>query len=393
MGVQFQIEEVVDQLSKQLFLELPVRLYKNESNWVRPLDDDIEAVFNPQKNKMFQRGTCCRWIMKNTKGLVVGRVAAFIDNKTRDLGDQPTGGMGFFECVDDQQAANVLFDTCAEWLKDQGIEAMDGPINFGERHQWWGLLVEGFHRPLYNMPYSLPYYQNFFESYGFKTYFKQYTYKTLFSTDSLSEVIAWKAKRIERNSEYSVVHFDKKQKDRFILDFVHVYNAAWVSTIPGVDFMTEESAKEIFDSLSSVLNEKLLWFAYYKDEPIGFFIMTPDMNEVLHGLNGQFGWRAKLKFLHYKYIKKNKNAIGLIFGVVPAFQSKGIDAAMIYQFSKQGFNSNFPFETLEMNWIGDFNPRMMHMMDHIGASAYKTHITYRKLFDDAKEFARSPIIG
>jgi len=391
--MQFQIEEVVDQLSKQLFLELPVRLYKNESNWVRPLDDDIEAIFNPQINKMFQRGICCRWILKNTKGLVVGRVAAFVDNKTRDLGDQPTGGMGFFECIDDQKAANVLFNVCAEWLKRQGIEAMDGPINFGERHQWWGLLVDGFHRPLYNMPYSLPYYQNFFESYGFKTYFKQYTYKTIFSTDSLSEVIAWKAKRIERNSDYSIVYFDKKQKAKFIRDFVHIYNAAWVSTIPGVDFMTEENAKEIFDSLSSILHEKLLWFAYHKSEPIGFFIMTPDMNEVLHGLNGQFGLRGKLKFLHYKYIKKQKNAIGLIFGVVPAFQSKGIDAAMIYQFSKEGFNSNFPFETLEMNWIGDFNPRMMHMMDHIGASTYKTHITYRKLFDDTKEFARSPIIA
>jgi hypothetical protein len=393
MGVQFQIEEVVDQLSKRNFLELPVRLYKNEQNWVRPLDNDIEAVFDPEKNKMFQRGVCCRWVLKNSNGLTVGRVAAFIDNKTRNLSDQPTGGMGFFECIDDKNAAYILFDYCADWLKSQGIEAMDGPINFGERHQWWGLLVDGFHRPLYNMPYSLPYYQTLFESYGFKTYFKQYTYKTLFSTDSLSEIIEWKAKRIERNSDYSVVHFNKKNRGKFIRDFVRIYNEAWVSTIPGIDFMTLEHANEIFNSLSSILHERLLWFAYYKGEPIGFFIMTPDMNEVLADLNGKFGLLGKLKFLHYKYIKKSKNAIGLIFGVVPAFQSKGIDAAMIYQFSKEGFDPKFPFEALEMNWIGDFNPRMMHMMDHIGASIYKTHITYRKLFDGSKVFKRSPIVG
>ncbi len=91
-------------------------------------------------------------------------------------------------------------------------------------------------------------------------------------------------------------------------------------------------------------------------------------------MRGCYGLLEKMKFLQYKYLKKDKNAIGLIFGVVPAFQSKGIDAAMIYQFSKEGFNSNFPFKTLEMNWIGDFNPRMMHMMEHIGASIYKTHI-------------------
>lgn len=392
MGDRFQIEEVVTGFSKQNFLELPVRLYQNESNWIRPLDSEIEAIFDPEKNKMFQRGTCCRWILKNSNGETVGRVAAFVDNQTKNLSDQTTGGMGFFECIDDNKAASVLFDCCVDWLKHQGVEAMDGPINFGERHQFWGLLVDGFHRPLYGMPYSLGYYRNLFESYGFKTYFEQYTYKTHFSTDSLSEIIAWKAKRIENNSDYSIVHFRKKNMTKFIKDFVHIYNEAWVSTIPGVDFMTEDDAVETFNAMEAVLDERLLWFAYYKEEPVGFFIMTPDMNEVLSGSKGKFGLLEKLKFLQYKYFKKDKNAIGLIFGVIPAFQSKGIDAAMIYQFSKEGFNSKFPFKTLEMNWIGDFNPRMMHMMEHIGASIYKTHITYRKLFDEKKEFKRSHII-
>ncbi len=392
MSLVFQIEEVVDERSKQNFLELPVCLYQNEENWIRPLDSDIEAVFDPEKNKMFQRGTCCRWLLRNAKGDVVGRVAAFIDNKTKDLSDQPTGGMGFFECINDREAAFTLFDCCVNWLRNQGVEAMDGPINFGERHQWWGLLVDGFHKPLYGMPYSLPYYKDLFESYGFKTYFEQYTYKTTFSTDSLSEIIAWKAKRIAANPDYSVVCFDKKNKMRFVRDFVQIYNEAWVASIPGVDAMTEEGAMKIFKAMEFFLYEKLLWFAYHKDRPVGFFIMTPDVNEVLVDLDGKINLLAKFKFLKYKYFRKNKNAIGLIFGVVPSFQSKGIDAAMIYRFSKEGLNPDFPFKTLEMNWIGDFNPRMMHVMEHIGASIYKTHITYRKLFDSTKEFKRSPII-
>jgi len=392
MNAGFQLEELGTPLSKKLFLDLPVRLYKDEPNWIRPLDMDIEAVFDPEKNRMFQRGTCCRWILKNSEGMAIGRVAAFIDTKTRDLNDQPTGGMGFFECVNNKEAAFALFDCCKNWLKEQGIEAMDGPVNFGERHQWWGLLVDGFHKPLYGMPYSFAYYRKFFESYGFKTYFKQYTYKTLFSLDSLSEIILWKAKRVERNPDYKIVHFNKKDSEEFIRDFVQIYNEAWVSTIPGVDLMTVDQATEMFKSLQSIMHEKLLWFAYHKGQPIGFFIMTPDLNELLVDLNGELSLIGKLRFLHYKYFRKNKNAVGLIFGVVPAFQSKGIDAAMIYRFSKEGFNSRFPFRTLEMNWIGDFNPRMMHMMDHIGASIYKTHITFRKLFDENKAFERSPII-
>ncbi|MRT91675.1 hypothetical protein [Ancylomarina sp. 16SWW S1-10-2] len=392
MSVRFQIEEVENNLSRQNFLELPMELYKGEPNWVCPLDSEIEAIFDSEKNKMFRHGACCRWILKNSEGHVIGRVAAFVDNKTKDLSEQSTGGMGFFECIDDKEAAFILFDRCVDWLKGQGVEAMDGPINFGERHQWWGLLVDGFHRPLYGMPYSLPYYRNLFETYGFKTYFKQYTYKTLFSTDSLSEIITWKAKRVLANPDYSIVHFRKNNRTNFIKDFVHIYNEAWVSTIPGVDSMTENHATETFNTMESVLDERLLWFAYHKNEPIGFFIMTPDLNEILSNSKGKFGLLEKIKFLQYKYLKKNKNAMGLIFGVIPAFQSKGIDAAMIYQFSKEGFNSKFPFKTLEMNWIGDFNPRMMHMMEHIGASIYKTHITYRKLFDENKEFKRSPIV-
>jgi len=140
MDVMFQIEEVDGQLSKGDFLELPVRLYKNEPNWIRPLDGDIELVFDPEKNKMFQRGTCCRWILKNSNGHTVGRVAAFVDNKTRDLSDQPTGGMGFFECIDDEKAAYFLFDTCVEWLKNQGIEAMDGQSryrSYGWANKFW----------------------------------------------------------------------------------------------------------------------------------------------------------------------------------------------------------------------------------------------------------------
>ena len=84
MSLEFQIGEVVDQLKTKFFETslIPVRLYQNEPNWVRPLDGEIETIFDPKKNKMFRRGTCRRWILKNSDGHVIGRVAAFVDNKT-----------------------------------------------------------------------------------------------------------------------------------------------------------------------------------------------------------------------------------------------------------------------------------------------------------------------
>jgi hypothetical protein len=82
--------------------------------------------------------------MTDEKGQFAGRVAAFINRKKAFTFQQPTGGMGFFECVNDKEAAQILFDACRTWLEERGMQAMDGPINFGENDNFWGMLVEGF---------------------------------------------------------------------------------------------------------------------------------------------------------------------------------------------------------------------------------------------------------
>ena len=94
-------------------------------NWIRPLDSDNENVLEQKQNKMFTHGECIRWILQDQNKQTIGRIAAFIDHKTKDLNDQPTGGLGFFECINNKDAAFALFDTCKNWLKDKQIEAMD----------------------------------------------------------------------------------------------------------------------------------------------------------------------------------------------------------------------------------------------------------------------------
>ena len=162
-----KIIEVKTPPQKREFLMVPVRLYANEPNWIRPLDKDVENVFSPDKNKTFKNGECIRWLLQNEQGETIGRVAAFVNNKTVSKGnDQPTGGMGFFECINNQTAAFLLFDSCKKWLQLKGMEAMDGPINFGSRDRWWGLLVDGYEKePNYQCNYNFPYYKDFFEAY------------------------------------------------------------------------------------------------------------------------------------------------------------------------------------------------------------------------------------
>ena len=388
MSDHYKIVEVNSPKRKKEFIRLPVRLYKKERNWIRPLDQDIESIFDPGQNKSFRNGEALRWLLLDENDKAIGRVAAFYDKKTAHNNEQPTGGMGFFECIRDKDAAFMLFDQCKEWLRSKGMEAMDGPVNFGDRDRWWGLLVDGFdYQPNYRMPYDFHYYKEFFEDYGFRNFFNQYTYYREIKKEGLDPIIEEKAQRIHNNPKYHFEHLRTKNIDKYVEDFRDIYNLAW-SRYAGVKKITKAHANALMKSLKPILDEKLMWFAYYGDDPIAFFLMVPDANQIIKYLNGKMHLLAKLKFLFYKKVKPPQKVLGLIFGVVPEHQGKGLEGGLIMSFGDIALNNKFPYKHLELNWIGDFNPAMMKVAEQIGAEIRKIHVTYRYLFDRTKPFKR-----
>jgi hypothetical protein len=384
-----KIVEVNDKKSRDEFLKLPVRLYKKDPNWIRPLDNDIESVFDPKSNKMFRHGECSRWILKDDKGITIGRVAAFINHKTaKKDNDQPTGGMGFFECINDNDASFMLFDKCKNWLQERGMEAMDGPINFGERDRWWGLLVDGFTEPNYCTPYNPPYYKDLFEAYGFQLYFKQYTYARK-AKDPLLPKIQEKAERIAKDPNYSFRTIEKKNLEKYAEDFRYIFNKAWAKHL-GVREMYKEQAMALMNKLKPVLDERIIWFGYYEEEPIAFYINLPELNQIFRHVNGKLDLIGKLKFLWYR--NKVTKMFGVSFGVIPEYQGRGVEGALAISAIPFVWSDKCPYVDVEMNWIGDFNPKMMHVCESIGAKIAKTHITFRKLFDETKPFKRMAFI-
>ncbi len=373
------------------FLKLPLKIYKNYKSWIQPLNNDIEQVFDPKQNKFFRHGECNRWILQKD-GQTIGRVAAFINRKTVNKDDQPTGGMGFFECIEDQNAAFTLFDTCKAWLTEKGIEAMDGPINFGDRDRWWGLLVDGFDiEPNYCCNYNPPYYQDFFEAYGFQIYFKQFTYGRK-TRDPFHPKIKAKADKVSQDPNYTFKHLTKNDLAKYTEDFRTVYNQAWASH-KGVAEMSTLQAKNAMKKIKPIMDEKIIWYGYYNDEPIAFFLLLPEVNQIFKHVNGKLDWWGKLKFLYHKTTKSCNKMYGVVFGVVPKHQGKGVEGALIIATAKMVQDDYHRYEDLEMNWIGDFNPKMIRVVEQVGGSVFKTHHTYRKLFDETKAFKRAPIIG
>ncbi len=387
-----QIIEVTTEKHAKEFLEFPVRLYKEDKNWIRPLDKDINSVFDHKLNKLFRLGSVAnRWLLVDNEGKTIGKIAAFVNEKTKNsVKNFVTGGIGFFDCINDQDAANLLFDTSINWLKERGIEAVDGPINFGERDKWWGLLVDGFTEPNYCMPYNFPYYQALFENYGFKLYFNQYTYSRIVE-EPLDPKVLEKAKRVQDNPDFSFKHCKKKDLEMYMEHFRQIYNKAWVKH-KGVGEMSTLQVKGIMKAIKPILDEELLWFAYYKGEPAAFFLMLPEMNQIFKHFNGKLNWLNKLRTVYMLWTKQCKRFFGVVFGVIPELQGKGVEAAIVAEFEKVVRRPSFQYEVLEMNWIGDFNPKMMRVAEAVGGKIFKTHITYRYLIDQSIEYNRHPIL-
>jgi GNAT superfamily N-acetyltransferase len=382
---------VTDKKTRREFLELPARLYKDDPYYIRPWDHDIEKVFDPEQNKFFRHGEVERWIMRDGSGKTIGRVAAFINQREAKTFEQPTGGMGFIDCIEDQEVAFALFDKAKAWLEERGMEAMDGPINFGEKNNWWGLMVKGDSEPLYGFNYHPKYYQAFFEAYGFKPYYEQYSFARPIMED-LEGKYQEMAQRVIDNPDYEFPRFKRSELMTKGVDaFLEVYNRAWV-THEAFKPMKRTHAANLIKQLKPIADPDVLVFCYHKGEPVGFFINIPDLNQIIKHLNGKFGLWEKIKFLYYLRTHKCRKMFGMIYGVVPEYQGKGITVAMALH-AKHVLTRIQRYDIFEMGWIGDFNPAMIKIADLVSCKLDKTLITYRKLFDENKPFRRRPIIG
>lgn len=381
-----QIVVVENEKLANEWLHFPLSIYKNDPNYIRPLDQDIKEVFDEEKNKYFKFGECERWLIKDGDAYV-GRLAVFTCKKWKN--EQPTGGIGFFECENNQEIANFMFDKSKAWLQDRGMEAMDGPVNFGERDKWWGLLIKGFEEPLYNMNYNPEYYQTLFENYGFQIYFNQVCPGLGVDAVLTDKMYKYHAKYAE-DPDFTAEHIKKNELDKYAEDFATVYNKAFAKHGDGKR-IEARMARMMFKKMKDVIDEKITWFVYYKNEPIAMWINIPDLNQYFKHFNGKLGWLQKLHFLYLKKTGACKRFVGVAYGVVPEFQGKGTDAYMIIECAKV-VQPTKRYLKYEMQWLGDFNPKMINLAKNLNAEEVRRLATYRYLFDRDKEFKRHPIL-
>jgi GNAT superfamily N-acetyltransferase len=370
----------------RMFHDVGRVLYHDDPNWIAPLDMEVESVFTPAKNLLLSHGEAIRWVLQDDSGKLIGRVAAFIDYKKAEKSNFTSGGLGFFECINDTESANFLFDTAGNWLRQRGAAAMDGSINFGENFSYWGVLVEGFMKQGYGMPYNKPYYQKLFEDYGFSDYFQQFSYHYDI-TQPWPERIVKFSEYLASRPGYTFHHFEKKNPQKYIRDLVEVVNLTWADYMENFTPFTEKDLEGILTNAKPILVEEFIWFAYKDGRPVGVVVAFPDLNQALAHFKGRLNFWQGLKFLWLKNGKTITRNRVLMAGVIPEFQNTGVIAALFLQFALATKNKSW-YTEFELSWVGDYNPRMRKVYEQIGAVPMKKHITYRYMLNPSVPFAR-----
>lgn len=386
-----KIHEVLTDGDVRAFNEVPQRIYANDRNYIPHLRQDIDKTFDPEKNRAFKSGgRAKRWILKDAAHNPIGRIAAFVNTKYANGMEQPTGGLGFFECIDHVEASKMLLDTAIDWLKAEGMQAVDGPINFGEKDRFWGLLVENFTDiPSYGLNYNPPYYRNLFESYGFQLYYNQYIFKRDLYVPA-QDVFVKKYNMVMADPAFRIENIRGKSWDQVAEDFCTVYNNAWGGH-HGFAAMPLAQAKKIMAALKPVVDRDIVIFVYHNDKPVAFYVNIPELNEIFKHVNGNLNWIGKLKFLYHKLKRTPRIMVGIVFGVDRAYHGKGLDGAMI-KWTEENVVSLKRYDVTTLTWIGDFNPKMISVAEGLGAERSRTYITYRLLFDPNTPFKRAPIV-
>lgn len=350
-----KVLEVTNRMSENIFYDLPRKLYKWDPHWVLQLGKDVEAIFNAGKNSAFRNGEAKRWILFNKYNTPAGRIAAFYN---RDHEDK--AGIGFFECSDDIQEASLLFDAAITWLKEKGYRKIEGPVNFGEKDKFWGLLTEGFEAPLYLDNYNFSYYSDHFKTYGFKEASEIHTYKLLLDKVPVNTLEQISSRLLNRHA-VELQHLRLDDYTDFINKFYEVYASSF-SAGSRMNMLRVEDLHAIIAAYKPFIKEKYIWLLNIDHVPAGIIAFIPDQNDAL------------IRMFRSKRAVADR-VKGFVFAVKPGFRKIGVEVALAFQFYKTIMEENRKAEVY-FSGISSKTHSMTSFIGSLGAKLSRIHKTY-----------------
>ncbi len=381
------IKEVLSKKDWKQFHAVPRRIYRNDPNWICPLESDIESIFQPESNKTFENGNAAVFLLLDDQGRPAGRIAAFVDHTRNAKQDFPTGGVGFFECIERKDYAVALFERAAAYLAQFDVQAIDGPVNFGERERYWGLLVKGHGKePIFQENYQPPYYQSFFEDWGFRPFEQILTFQGDMMKVQIP-IFRRIAQRARERYPFHSEYFDLKRLDVMADHFTRVYNRAFAH-FDHFKPISQEQMLVIFKEFKAIADPKSSTIAYYEDRPVGFTVLLPDINPYLRAARGKLNLWSLPGFLLRFRLARKKQLKGIAFGVDPEFQRRGTIAVMIDFLYGPYLQKNY--DEYFLTGIRAHNTIMVNSILNLGVEVDRYHVAYRKMLDEDLPFEPFP---
>lgn len=373
MADNIEIIEIESESDKRKFIEFPYEMYKGNKYWVEPLRFDVKNNLSEKKNPFYQHSKLKLWMAKKN-GEIIGRIAGIINDNHNEFHRDKVGFFGFFECINDKNAAKLLFDKAAEFVKENGMNILRGPVSPSTNDEC-GLLVDGFDMPpVMLMPYNPEYYKELLESYGFKKakdLFALWISKDVIKNEQMMNKLDRISDMIIKKENLTIRKVNLKDFQNEVQKVREVYNNAWESNWGFVP-MTEDEFKHIAANLKMVVDPLYVEFAEINGETVGFSLALPDINQAIKGLNGKLFPFGLFKFLANK--KKIDQLRVIIMGVKKEYHKKGIDAIFYRDIIRDANNNGI--KGGEISWVLEDNLAMKQTAEKLGARVYKTFRIY-----------------
>lgn len=377
---ELRIQKVESPSDLEMFIHFPWTVYKGDRYWVPPIISERKEFLSKEHNPFFEHASADYFLALRGDQLV-GTIAAISNQKYNEFQETNVGFFGFFEVLEDPEAAGALIEEAERWAKAAGHDSIIGPAQFSSNDEL-GLLIDGFEdRPRILMTYNPPRYRTYFESNSYRKSMDLWAYSLPvadFVANTPPKLIRV-VEKIRQRRNLTVRSLDMNRYDEEVHAFKEIYNTSWEKNwgfVPFTDAEMDVMAKQ----MKQIIDPDLVILVESEGKVVGGSISLPDLNQPLQKAYPKPGtpeFITMLKLLwHWKVGGRLDWIRVFALGVLPEFRGTGVDALMYMETAKNAIPKGFKFA--EMSWILESNDMMNRAIQMLGGEVYKTYRMYEK---------------
>ena len=370
-----EIRQVRNKKEKREFITFAWQIYRKDPElnqyWVPPVIDDYMKTLDTERFPLYEHADLAMFTAWKD-GVMAGTIAAVENRRHNEVHEDKVGFWGFFECINDQNVANALFDAAGGWLKKKGLTAMRGPVSPSMNDQC-GMLTRGYDSPpVFLMLYNPSYYNDLVLKSGHRI--GQELLAWYIDQESIDiERLRRIAEHVKKREGLTIRPMNMKDFDREVERMREIYNKAWEKNWGFVP-MTDKEFNFLGKSLKPLANPNYIYFVEDRNKrTVGFSLSLPDVNQALKHVDGNpFSPIGLLKYLWYS---RNITMVRtIVMGVLPEYRNKGVDSIMNAEIADYG--GKHGVHASEMSWVLKANEAMSKLAKVIGGTPYKEYVIY-----------------